>query len=172
MWGAQRDISWAKAIGFELLVRTLDLLPSAHNHFVVYGDNTGIMEGWWNGRHRNIKTNQVFRQIHSFLLEADHVHEVRTKYVPSSSNPADHPSRGIYNHRSLLLPRVPIPSQLIPFITDVEDLPPSQTSHDDEPIIPTKHRKNDFAKRINDAVERTCQATREEDELIFETLHF
>ena len=137
MWGAQRDISWAEAIGFELLVRTLDLLPSAHNYFVIYGDNTSIVEGWWNGRHQNIETNQVFRWIHSFLLEADHVHEVRTKYVPSCSNPADRPSWGIYDHCSFLLPRVSIPSQLIPFITDVEDLPPSQTSHDDEPIIPT-----------------------------------
>ena len=126
MRGTQRDISWAEAIGFELLVRTLDLLPSAHNYFVVYGDNTGAMEGWWNGRHWNIKTNQVFQWIHSFLLEANHVHEVRTKYVPSSSNPADCPSWGIYDHHSLLLPQVPIPSQLIPFITDIEDLPPSQ----------------------------------------------
>ena len=127
MRGSQRDIGWAEAVGFELLVCTLDLLPQTHSHTVIYSDNTGVVEGWWNRRHRNIETNHVFCRVHQFLLEANRIRDVRTRYVPSTANPADDPSHGVYGSRALLLPRVPIPPQLLPFITDVEDSHPGQS---------------------------------------------
>ena len=127
MHGSQRDIGWAEAVSFELLVRTLNLLPQTHSHTVVYGNNTGVIEGWWNGRHRNVETNHVLRQVHQFLLEANRIQDIRTRYVPSATNPADDPSHGVYGSRLLLLPCVPIPPQLLPFITDVEDSHPRQS---------------------------------------------
>ena len=65
-------------MGFELLVHTLDILLSVHSHVVVYSDNTRVTEGWWNRRHRNINTNQIFCHIHEFLLNAVSIQEVRT----------------------------------------------------------------------------------------------
>ena len=62
----QRDIAWAKAVGFELLIWTLAYLPTLGSLFTVYGDNTGVVEGWWKGRSRNHEVNAVFRRIHEF----------------------------------------------------------------------------------------------------------
>jgi hypothetical protein len=52
---SERDIGWAEAIGFEFLVRSLIQTGhfSANTHLKVFGDNTGVVEGWWNGRSRN-----------------------------------------------------------------------------------------------------------------------
>jgi hypothetical protein len=87
---------------------------------VIYGDNTGIIEGWWAGRHRNPETNNIFQCLHSFLAQTNHGRTVRTCYVPSAENPVDSPSRGKYPPAHLL-PRIPIPPPLVPFIIDVND---------------------------------------------------
>jgi hypothetical protein len=39
-------------------------------------------------------------------------------YVPSSSNPADNPSRGIYGSTSFLLPPINLPAELRTFLID------------------------------------------------------
>lgn len=41
-----RDIGWAEALGFELLVQTLARLGAFPGHVRVYGDNCGVVEGW------------------------------------------------------------------------------------------------------------------------------
>ncbi|TFY74472.1 hypothetical protein EWM64_g9540 [Hericium alpestre] len=117
----QRDIGWAEAIGFELLVLAVLSLhksrrPEEAFHFKVYGDNRGIVEGWWNGRSRNHAVNSVFRRLHS-TLESENAH-VYTRYVPSASNPADDPSRGRYPHGQPLLPRFVIPEALRELVFD------------------------------------------------------
>ena len=121
-WRADgRDIGWAEAVGFELLVRThLVLHPSTpdNHHFLVYGDNKGVVEGWWNGRSRNRHVNTVFRRLHSLLNERGAV--THTRYIPSARNPADAPSRGIYPSWEQLLPLVPLPDALCPLIAPVE----------------------------------------------------
>ena len=43
-----RDIGWAEAIGFELLTSTVTKTHPNIKHFQIYGDNQGIIEGWWN----------------------------------------------------------------------------------------------------------------------------
>lgn len=99
-----RDIGWAEAIGFEFLVLaiTQSLEPRPTPYVKVYGDNRGIVEGWWRGRSRNRPTNGVFKCIHSITESASCT--ILTHYVPSALNPADDPSRGKYPPRSLLLP--------------------------------------------------------------------
>ena len=101
-----RDIGWAEAIGFELLVRSLIGLKGG-SRFIVYGDNQGVVEGWANGRSRNVETNSVFRRVHDVI--ETHQSSVVVRYVPSANNPADGPSRGIFPTDSLLLPPMDLP---------------------------------------------------------------
>ncbi len=111
-----RDIGWAEAVGFEFLVRTILLISPASGPFRVFGDNQGVVEGWGNGRSRNQQVNLVFRRVHE-LVEASG-RAVHARYVPSLSNPADGPSRGIFPSPNLLLPPIPIPPELQPFVVD------------------------------------------------------
>jgi len=99
-----RDISWAEAIRFELLTHTVMETHPNLKHFRIYSDNTGVVEGWWNGRSRNPATNEVFQWIH--LLEAELGVRFYTQYIASALNPADDPLRGIYPPQQLLLPPV------------------------------------------------------------------
>jgi hypothetical protein len=66
-WKADsRDIGWAEAIGFEFLVLSIiqRSQPNPLPCFKVYGDNRGVVEGWWKGRSRNRPTNTVFKRVH------------------------------------------------------------------------------------------------------------
>lgn len=110
-----RDIAWAEAVGFELLVRMVLRRGEFPHGFIVYGDNRGVVEGWWNGRSRNRHVNAVFRRIHT-LLDQHHT-RVHTKYVASASNPADDPSRGVYPP-SPQLPALALDPALAPFLFD------------------------------------------------------
>jgi hypothetical protein len=105
-------------VGFELLIETLiHLKATKYTYIKVYGDNKGVVEGWKTGRSRNNATNAIFRRIHT-LCEYYSV-EILTCYIPSASNPADKPSRGIYPPNDLLLPHIVIPHDLRPFISDI-----------------------------------------------------
>ena len=122
----QRDIGWAEAIGFELLIRSIPRFGATRGNFTVYGDNKGVVEAWWNFRSRNKATNRVFRRIHSFLEQFDHSLSIHSAYVPSATNPADPPSRGLYPSTKLLLPELPLPADLDRFLVDAT-LPYSPT---------------------------------------------
>lgn len=113
-----RDIGWAEAVGFWFLVLTL--VPSAPRgtHIKVFGDNRGVVEGWWKGRSRNRSTNEVFKHVHA-LSEEEGVH-FHTRYVPSKENPADGPSRGEHYQSSLLLPAIVIPSTIRQYVCDFD----------------------------------------------------
>jgi len=117
----QCDIGWAEAVAFEFLIRTIFHLNNSTCAFKVYGDNNGVVEGWWNKRSRNSAVNGVFKRIHSFLSESGHSESIFTAYVPTSLNPADGPSRGVYPSANLLLPPIVIPDELREFITDFND---------------------------------------------------
>lgn len=55
-----RDIGWAEAVGFELLVIALFHHNPTNQHLVIYGDNQGVVEGWRNKRSHNAEVNIVF----------------------------------------------------------------------------------------------------------------
>lgn len=123
-WKADgRDIGWAEAVGFELLAHTLCAIsqPPAGQYFRVFGDNRGVVEGWWKGRSRNWETNKVFRRIHS-IADTNQCTFI-TRYVTSSENPADGPSRGLYPSLAHLLPAICIPYALRQFIVDFDQRP-------------------------------------------------
>jgi hypothetical protein len=120
-WKSQgRDIQWAEAVGFELLVRHLCSVSKLGEHIKVFGDNRGVVEGWWKGASANKPTNRVFRRI--LELSENHKRFIHTRYVPSAENPAlpaDGPSRGRYPPRRLLLDDLDIPPELHPFLASV-----------------------------------------------------
>lgn len=126
-WKANsRDIGWAEGIGFWFLTLTLTPTTPRGTHTKVFGDNRGVVEGWWKGRSRNKPTNEIFKHIHA-LSEAQDVF-FHTRYVPSKENPADSPSRGEYYHSSLLLPAIIIPPSLRQYICDFDaPLTPSES---------------------------------------------
>jgi hypothetical protein len=121
--GGVRDIGWAEAIGFELLVDAVLRLAPVGQHVRVYGDNVGVVEGWWNGRSRNGQVNEVFKCIHDKLEARGAVGTIHTTYTRSKSNPADDPSRGIFPSQSLLLPPLPIPARAAGFLVDALEPP-------------------------------------------------
>ena len=57
----ERDILWAEAIGFKILASYVASLYPQHKQFKIYGDNTGVIEGWQKGHSRNPATNDVFQ---------------------------------------------------------------------------------------------------------------
>lgn len=148
-----RDITWAEAIGFECLVRIL--IPQCHSdtHFLIHGDNNGVVEGWWNNRSRNREVNQVFRRIHQLIHDASHSISFHTIYVASKLNPADAPSRGIYPSDTLLLPHVTLPSELDGLLVD-------STS----PYTPTElrlYREGRYPKAMEKIIDATSRRDKE-----------
>lgn len=111
-------IGWAEAVGFELLILTILAATLPPGAYKVEGDNTGIVEGWWNNRSRNPEINQVFRCLHSAISNS--AYTIHTRYVSTHSNPADAPLRSVYPSHNLLLPPVPIHPDLRDLITDYD----------------------------------------------------
>ena len=159
---AGRDIGWAEAIGMELLIRTVleyHSLPGIK----IYGDNTGVVEGWWSGRSRNTETNRVFRRIHDLLENHDTI--LITQYIHTSNNPADGPSRGAYPSRQLLLPPIKLPEEIKPFITNFDS--PLQPGEQNSPHgIPQEPKQTlSTAER-----HRRQRANADADDQTFETI--
>jgi hypothetical protein len=119
-WNADgRDIGWAEAIGFEFLVKCLFKSRPFHSNILVYGDNKGVVEGWWNGRSKNRFVNDVFRRIHDVCEQQNR--NIYTAYVRSEDNPADGPSRGKLPSKRFLLPPIDIPEHLRGCIVDFDE---------------------------------------------------
>ena len=164
-WKADgRDIGWAEAVGFLLLVLTLFPTVPRGSHVKVFGDNRGVVGGWWKGRSRNKPTNDVFRDIHT-LTEEEGIF-FHTRYVPSKENPADNPSRGIYYHQSLLLPAVPIPPPIRQYLCDFDaPLTASESFLLQEGRAPAPLPRPDRASllqeraNLNDTLERQARDT-------------
>ena len=110
-----RDIGWAEAVGMLFLATVLTTNCKPATHQKVFGDNRGVVEGWWNGRSRSIPTNDIFKLLHTLSEETQVIFHAR--YVPTDENPADDPSRGRYGDTTLL---IPIPEVLQAFVIDFD----------------------------------------------------
>jgi hypothetical protein len=122
--GSGRNIGWAEAVGFELLVRALaardrDTGRLDNGHVKVWGDNRGVVEAWWKGCSNNHPTNEVFKRLHTFLEPLGLT--IHTRYVRSANNPADEPSRGVLGPRDRLLPRIALDPELAPLLRECDD---------------------------------------------------
>jgi hypothetical protein len=165
------DIGWAEAMAFELLIYTIAAIPDISSHILLQGDNTGVVKGWWEQRHRNQEVNRVFRRVSKFTHSLPSPFNVVTSYVASADNPVDGLSRGIFGPTRLLLPPVKLPAKLDAFLIDST-----------EPFSPTKLRllwnrsySTPAAKLINRELIRQqamarVRADREEDSIISRTL--
>ncbi|TFY68112.1 hypothetical protein EVJ58_g1197 [Rhodofomes roseus] len=122
-----RDIGWAESVGFELLVRCLLACAELPQRIRLFGDNMGVVGGWKKGCSKSRPVNSTFKRIHRAL--AGRRVDVFLSYVPSGHNPADDPSRGRYPPAQLLLPPVPIPDDIQPFLADVILDGPNQFRH-------------------------------------------
>ena len=117
-WKSQgRDIQWAEAIAFELLTICVFVGSDKGDHIVVYGDNRGVVKGWWKRSSANKPTNNIFQRILQLSEDCNRV--VYTRYVPSAQNPANTPSRSLYLPRSLMLPPVAVPSEIRSLLFEV-----------------------------------------------------
>ena len=121
MYRGKKDIGWAEAVGFELLIHATDALLDQPTDLILHGDNTSILDGWRISRHCNHAVNAIFKSIHTFLESASHTLSIQPRYVASTDNPADPPSRGIYGPPHLLLPSMDIPEYAQDFLTDSTD---------------------------------------------------
>ncbi|KAG6328485.1 hypothetical protein ID866_10604 [Astraeus odoratus] len=166
--GSSRDIGWAEAIGFKLLVHTIDIILNNNTSFIAFSDNTGVVEGWWNNRHHNHQTNKVFKCIHDFLIQANHIQGVQTWYVPSECNPANGPSQGVYPPLLLLLLQVPLPQELSPYIINVTDLPTFTSSQRPPAAFPSIMHHSELQAPRREPSHHT-NTSAEEDELIQQT---
>lgn len=153
-WNKQgRDIAWAEAIGFELLIRII--LPSVPpgTHVIVYGDNTSVIDAWRNFRSRSRQVNIVFKRIIA-LLDPLQVY-VHAHYVPSAENPADGPSRGFFPvAQKINVP--PLPPELQPFLR-----PLTNASQVDQskvlPKVPQAQLSCDYNQQFSDAADQLLE---------------
>ena len=167
-----KDIGWAEAIAFELLIRTLHTVLPNSGHVILHGDNTGIVEGWRVGRHRNRAVNTIFKHIHSFLDSAVHIRGVATHYVPSSDNLADRPSRGLYDQEYFLLPAIELPEHLKNFLADATDPLSARELRDLKEGKYSASATRVFSERRaqQEAAERSRAEAQLEDELVLNVL--
>lgn len=168
----KRDIGWAEAVAFELLIYTITLIPGIGKHVLVHGDNMGVIEGWWNRRHRNRAVNGVFRRINQFIHDLPYTLDIVTTYVASAHNPADNPSRGIFSSTELLLPAIRLPAELDDFLVDATEA----LSTTELRLLREGHYSAPAAKFINrelirqQAEERARASRAEEEHLISRAL--
>jgi hypothetical protein len=156
--GEDQDIGWAEAIGLEFLAITLLNQCPEGSCIKVFGDNQGVIEGWWKGRSRNKATNTIFKCIHE--LSTASKCSILTRYVPSTHNPADDLSRGIYPPANLLLPPILIPQPLRAFIANFDD-----------PKIPTEHLKHCMSTETKPLTSKTPSSQTEANNLNNELHH-
>jgi hypothetical protein len=115
-WHANgRNIGWAEFVAIE--IGLIIAISNGHSdtHFTIRSDNQGVIHAIDGGKSRSPQQNAVLQRI--TLLLSSHNIWISSLYVPSSTNLADPPSRGI---PILSLPRklfnISLPSALKPFM--------------------------------------------------------
>ena len=130
------------------------------------------MEGWWKGRHRNAEVNNVFRRINNFTYSLPRRFEIHTTYIPSGSNPADPPSRGILGPPQFLLPSIDLPEPVRNFLVDATETPtPTELRLLREGHYPPAAQKNiNRAILQQEANKRSHAFRKEEDRVVLDAL--
>jgi hypothetical protein len=144
-----RRIQWAEAVGFELVCRYVFSDAPRETQLRIWGDNNGVVEGWWRGRSANIPTNEIFKRLAVFLAERGCT--AHTRYIESARNPADDPSRGVYGNGtpyliSRLLPPLTLPPDIAEHIVDF-DAPPHDRERSADTIKPRPKQLDSETRR-------------------------
>jgi hypothetical protein len=144
-----RRIQWAEAVGFELVCCYVFGDAPRETQLRIWGDNNGVVKGWWRGRSANIPTNKIFKRLALFLAERGCA--AHTRYIESARNPADNPSRGVYGDGtpyaiSRLLPPLTLPADITEHIVNF-DAPPHDRERSADAIKPRPKRLDSETRR-------------------------
>jgi hypothetical protein len=115
----KRDIGWAEAVAMELLVYHVSHAAIFPQNVRIFCDNQGVVDAWRSSKSRNKPVNSVFKRLLSFLQDPPVPLSIFIEYIPSEENPADPISRGLLPPIAELLPSLPLPTSLTPFLTDL-----------------------------------------------------
>ncbi|CEL58626.1 similar to polyprotein [Rhizoctonia solani AG-1 IB] len=88
-----RGIGWAEAVGVELALEAVIAQGVSNASITMNCDNQGVVFAWKAGRSRNAEQNLVLMRITS--RAAEHNLWLNLKYIDTSANLADKPSRGL-----------------------------------------------------------------------------
>jgi hypothetical protein len=111
-----RNIGWAEIVAIEIGLLFAIHKGYSDTHFTIKSDNQGVIHAIKGGKSRSPSQNLVLQRITSLL--SHHKLWLSSSYVPSSSNLADPPSRGIPASGFLRAPlSFHLPSYLLPFLS-------------------------------------------------------
>ena len=94
------EIGLVEMVAVELTVRMLCTAKFKNCHIIVRSDNQGMVGALQAGRSRGTQQNSILREIVRLIQENSLW--VSTVWIPTSENPADGPSRGVFPGKNLL----------------------------------------------------------------------
>lgn len=142
----KRDIAWAEAVGFWLLLRAVIRAGARDQHILLWGDNRVVVEGWWSGCSRNSAVNAIFKRVHQTAADAEL--SIHSQYVPSADNPADEPSRGVYESKNRLLPREDELGDLSQWLVDFDHVNADKLCLPITRAIPKPLYERDYTRKV------------------------
>ena len=114
-----RRIGWAEFAAVEVLIHCLKSFLGKdkfkNRHFLLYSDNQTVIGGWLKRSSKNVEQNAVLNRVLRVLLKNQSFLTIR--YVESSKNPADGPSRGLDLPGSTRTRFSPLPKELSELMT-------------------------------------------------------
>jgi hypothetical protein len=114
----RRSIGWAEMVAVELATLYLIAAGWGGHHLIINSDNMGVVGALLGGRSRNAEQNAALCRIVESMLSSSMW--ITPVYVNTLANPADGPSRGVFDRMSHMLPNiVKIPLPLQPFLRPV-----------------------------------------------------
>jgi hypothetical protein len=107
-------------VAIEMAIRTLVTAKFSNVHIIVRSDNQGVVGALKAGRSRGTQQNAILREIVRPIQE--HNLWISTIWIPTSENPADSPSRGVFAGKKSLYAFPPkIPFHLVKFVHNAVD---------------------------------------------------
>ena len=89
-----REIGWAEMVAIELALHTLIAAKFTKCHMIRRSDNQGVVGALKAGKSRGTQQNLILNEIVKLMQENEIW--ISTVWIPTSKNPADNPSRGIF----------------------------------------------------------------------------
>ena len=95
-----QEIGWAEMVAIELAIHTLITAKFAKCHMIIRSDNQGVVGAFKAGKSRGTQQNLILCEIVKLMQENEIW--ISTVWIPTSENPADAPSWGLFPGKKLL----------------------------------------------------------------------